>query len=136
MDDMHDSGLDGTADLGDTTYYFYEEQNRAAIRQTRTVATMVDMTGMVPRGDLFSTGLGMADLTQHMYITYKSGGGSVTTNLISANGVALKASWINTADGTISTPTNFIGGSGGQVLTSPFGSASAALIVTGGASRP
>ena len=84
----------------------------------------------VPHGDLTSTGFGLADTTHHMYIVYETGGGTITVNLSSDGGVALRARWLNTADGTIAGTTNLTGGSSSQSFSSPFGATPAALVIT------
>ncbi len=130
MDDMHDSGLSGTTDTGNTTYYFYEEQNRAAIQQQHTLMSSVDMTAMVPHGELASTGHCLADTSGHKFLVWVNAGGSVTVDLSSASGIALTAFWLNTANGSLSSATHITGGSSSQSFTSPFGSTPAALVIT------
>jgi hypothetical protein len=130
MDDMEFTGLTGNLSFAGDGRIPTMLQNRPAITQTRAVATMVDMTGMVPHSDLTSTGFGLADTTQHMYIIYARTGGGVTVDLSSDSGVALKARWLNTADGTFSGTTNVTGGSVSQAFSSPFGGTPAALVIT------
>ena len=75
MDDMHGTGLAGIADLNDPGFTAAETQNRIAIQQTRTLTTMVDMTAMVPRGDLASTGHALADTAGHKFLVYAGSAG-------------------------------------------------------------
>ena len=91
---------------------------------------MVDMTGMAPNGSLSSTGYALADTTKHMYLIYAPSGGSVNVNLSSGGGIALRARWLDTASGSVSSDTNITGGSSSQTLTSPYGGNPAALIIT------
>ena len=129
MDDMHGTGVGGNYDLGNTSFYDLEAQDRAAIQQTRTLTGMVDITAMVPSPSLVSSGYALADTAGHKYMVYAGGAGSVTVDLSSAP-VALKAFWLSTADGSLSATTTLTGGSASQSFTSPFGSTPAVLVIT------
>ena len=77
MDDMESTGLTGNlsyAGIWDPTKLVQMIQNRTAIQQTRTVASMVDLTAMTPQGALASTGLCLADTAGSMYLVYASSG--------------------------------------------------------------
>ena len=133
MDDMESTGLTGNlsyAGIWDPTKLVQMIQNRTAIQQTRTVASMVDLTAMTPQGALASTGLCLADTAGSMYLVYASSGESITVDLSSASGVPLKARWLNTADGSISLTTTLTGGASSQGFSSPFGGSPAALVIT------
>lgn len=131
MDDMEFTGLTGDFSFAGDSRVPAMLEDRAAITQTRTLATMIDMTGMVPRGDLASTGYALADTTNDQYIVWASSGGTITVNLSADSGVALTARWLNTANGTLSGTTNVTSGSNSQSFTSPFGSTPAALLIVG-----
>ncbi len=127
MDDMTGTGLSGNLNLGGNAAL---PQNRQAVHDTRTLTTMVDMTAMVPHGELSSSGYELADTVGHKYMAYAGGAGSVTINLSSASGVPLKAFWLSTANGSLSSTTNLTGGSSSQSFTSPFGGTPATLVIT------
>jgi hypothetical protein len=81
MDDMESTGLTGNYSLAGDSRVPAMLQNRPAITQTRTLATMMDMTRMVPHPELTSTGYALADTANGQYIVYAGSGGTISVNL-------------------------------------------------------
>ncbi len=132
MDDMHGTGVAGNYDLGSGTFYAVEAENRAAIEQQRTLMGMVDMTAVVPHGDLASTGFALVDTAGHQYIVYDRIGETITVDLSSASGIPLKASWVNLVTGSFSSTTDLTGGSSSQTFVNPFDPTPATLLIVPG----
>jgi len=90
---------------------------REALGLTRSYATRMDLAGMVPRGELASSGYCLADPYRE-YLIYLPKGGEVTVDLFAAGG-ELAVEWLHTVEGTI-TVNGTVSGGAKRVLRAPF----------------
>ena len=104
-----------------------EDAAREGIRQTRTVAGMLDLRGVRSRGDLSSSGYALAHPAGGTFVAYLPEGGEVALDLSGAAGRMLAARWIDAAAGTVREAAPVAGG-GTQRFAAPAGTPAALVL--------
>ncbi len=133
MDDMGGTGLPGTLTAGvSPAQRAAEASERLGIKETRSVASTLNLAGMKPAGNLASTGYALADTSNGQFVVFAQSGGSFTVDLSSAAGKTLAVQWLNVQTGAFSTAAAIAGGNGRQSFTSPSGDAVLVLTAQGG----
>jgi hypothetical protein len=96
------------------------QEIRNNLGYVRSYAARMDLTVMLPRPDLCSTGYCLANPTAQgaAYLVYLPSGGTVNVNLSAASG-QLQVEWFNTASGTVGGTGTVMGGAT-RSLTAPF----------------
>ena len=133
MDDLSGMGIAGLLIPGPTGNQATEQSARTAMSRARHVASLVDLTGMIPSGPLASTGYCLANPSTGEYLVFAENGGTLTVNPPGANGADLQAEWLDLRTGhTSSMPANF-GTSGNHAFAAPY--SAGVLIVRSGRRR-
>ena len=96
LDPSHDPGRNNPADGQPDPYW---DTICAAMGQSLHYATRMDLAKMLPRGDLASSGLCLAD-PGHEYLVYLPKGGEATVDLSGSAG-ELAVEWMDAEQGTV-----------------------------------
>ncbi len=128
MDSLTNPRIAGKSDTLDSATAAKEDGNRLGIKETRSVADMLDLRDVVPHGELASTGYAIADPAGGQYVVYAPSGGTVKVNLSGAGNQAMDVTWVNIKTGTFSSGGTVNGGSSSQSFSAPYGDA--ALVLT------
>jgi hypothetical protein len=114
LDPSHDPGRNHPAGGKPDPYW---DPLRTALGLTRSYATRMNLAGMIPHGELASSGYCLAD-PQREYLIYLPNGSEVTVDLSAAGG-ELEVEWLHPVEGTI-TRNGMVGGGAKRVLKAPF----------------
>ncbi len=132
MDDLSGTGIAGLLIPGPTKFQASEQSARTAISRARRVASLVNLTGMVPSGSSSSTGYCLANPSTGERLVFAENGGTVTVNLPQARGVSAETEWLDLGTGQRSRVSKRPGPSGSDTFDAPH---RAGVLIVGSTQR-